>query len=376
MNDEWPNVLREVHLLGGVYAVNSPENKEKVLIFPNTLDKKAAVLSLKSFGQLYVDLNRFGLKTIATEFLYDAIHFDGSSLPEFRFYHDFKSNQWAHDHAIQAWGQISISSYRSQNGHLFDLSKRIQHMTNSLNNSFFELSISYRNQLNARVVKNDLKIGQKFEDAFSHLIYDKFQIFLFNACILRDYLSEFVFHYVISNEIKTEKHMTTTSRIYNKYYKDRDVETEFEKYFKEICSPIGWLHKLGAYRNLVMHACPLSMPNKRAWIRLGTINLSDEKKLPRIIAPIPKNPDLISIERNKFEFFSDFTGLIDQYFDRSNDESESIDLLEYSIDVMENFSKLLCETIPLSPLEGQMMVFGRHNIIGEIKIVTGIDKKP
>ena len=84
------------------------------------------------------------------------------------------------------------------------------------------------------------------------------------------------------------------------------------------------------------------MPNKRAWIRLGAINLSDEKKLPRIIAPIPKNPDLISIERNKFEFFSDFTGLIDQYFDRSNDESESIDLLEYSIDVMENFSKLLC----------------------------------
>ena len=83
------------------------------------------------------------------------------------------------------------------------------------------------------------------------------------------------------------------------------------------------------------------MPNKRAWIRLGAINLSDEKKLPRIIAPIPKNPDLISIERNKFEFFSDFTGLIDQYFDRSNDESESIDLLEYSIDVMENFSKLL-----------------------------------
>ncbi len=133
---------------------------------------------------------------------------------------------------------------------------------------------------------------------------------------------------------------------------------------------------MGAYRNLVMHACPLSMPNKRAWIRLGAINLSDEKKLPRIIAPIPKNPDLISIERNKFEFFSDFTGLIDQYFDRSNDESESIDLLEYSIDVMENFSKLLCETIPLSPLEGQMMVFDRHNIIGEIKIVTGINKKP
>lgn len=375
MNHDWPQVLREVHLLGGAYAISSPEKKDKVFIFPNTFDNKSPVITLKSFGQLYIALDRFGTKAIGSEFLYDAIHFDGSSLPEFRFYHDYKSNQWAHDYARQSWGEISVSSYRLQNGHLFDLSKRIQHMITSLNNSFFELSMSYRNQLNARVIKKDLKIGQKFDDAFSHLIYDKFQIFLFNACILRDYLSEFVFHYVIPNEIKTEKHMTTTSRIYKKYYKDRGVETEFDKYFKEICSSTGWLHKLGSYRDLVMHACPLSMPNKRAWIRLGAISLSDAKQLPRIIAPIPKSPDLISTERNKFEFFTDFTGLIDQYFDRSNDESESIDLLEYSVEVMQNFAKLLCETIPLSPIEGQMMIFGRHNIIGEVKITSSVDNK-
>lgn len=370
MDQDWPNVLRYVHLLGGAYAVNSPENKDKVFIFPNTFDNKQAVLTLESFGQLYIGLNRFGTKTIGADFLYHTNHFDGSSLPEFRFYHDYKSKQWSHDYASQAWGEISVSSYRLQNGHLFDLSKRIQHLVNSLNNSFLDLSMSYRNQLNARVVKNELKIGQKFDDAFSHLIYDKFQIFLFNACILRDYLSEFVFHYVLPNEIKTEKHMTTTSRIYKKYFKERDVQTDFDKYFKQICSSEGWLHKLGAYRDLVMHACPLSMPNKRSWIRLEAVDLSDNRQLPRIIAPIPKNPDEISIERNKFEFFTDFTRFIDQYFDRSNNESESIDLLEYSVEVMQEFAKLLCETIPLSPIKGQMMIFGPHNIIGKVKITS------
>lgn len=370
MDQDWPYVLREVHLLGGAYAINSPEKKDTVIVFPNTFDNKQAKLTLKSFGQLYSGLNRFCTKPIGVNFLYHTNHFDGSSLPEFRFYHDYKSKQWSHDYARQAWGEISISAYRFQQGHLFDLSKRIQHMVDSINNSFFDLSISYRNQLNARIVNNDLKIGQKFDDAFSHLIYDKFQIFLFNACILRDYLAEFVFHYVIPNEIKIEKHMTTTSRIYKKYYKDRDVQTDFDKYFKKICSPDGWLHKLGAYRDLVMHACPLSMPNKRAWIRLETTNLFDNKQLPRIIAPIPKNPDSISIERNKFEFFTDFTRLIDQYFDRSNDESESIDLLEYSVEVMQYFGELLCETIPLSPIKGQMMMFGPHNIIGEVKIIS------
>lgn len=368
MNNDWPLVRREIHLLGGAYAINSPEKKNQIFVFPNTFDNKFPIIPLSSFGQLYISLNRYGTKVIGSEFLYHKIHFDGSDLPEFRFYHDYKTYQWAHNYAKQAWGEISISSYRMKNGHLFDLSKRIQYMINSLNNSFFDLSISYRNQLNARVVRNDLKIGQKFEDAFSHLIYDKFQIFLFNACILRDYIAEFVFHYVIPKEIRTEKHMTTTSRIYNKYYKDRDVHTDFDKYFKKICSPTGWLHQLGAYRDLVMHACPLSMPNKRAWIRLDAINLLDDKQLPRIIAPIPKSPDSIKFERNKFEFFTDFEKLINQFFDRSNDESESIDLLEYSVNIMENFSALLCKTIALSPIKGQMMVFGPHNIKGDIKI--------
>ena len=50
---DWPIVFREVHLLGGGYAINSPEEKDKVFIFPNTLTNQTAVLTLKNFNQLY-----------------------------------------------------------------------------------------------------------------------------------------------------------------------------------------------------------------------------------------------------------------------------------------------------------------------------------
>lgn len=365
---DWPIVFREVHLLGGGYAINSPEEKDKVFIFPNTLTNQTAVLTLKNFNQLYSSLNSLGHKVIGVNFLYHEMHFDGSSLPEYRFYHDYKNETWAHTEARQKWGEISNSAYRMQKGHLWDLSKRIQYVIDTINNSFYDLSIIYRKQLNAKVIKNDLKIGQKFEDAFSSLIYDKFQIFLFNACILRDYIAEYVFHYIVPNDIKTDKHMNTTSRIYKKYYEKRTVTSEFDKYFKDICSPTGWLHKLGVYRDVVMHACPLSMPNKKAWVRLDSINLIGSQQAPRIIAPIPRNPELIKLERNNYEFFQDFTKQVDQFFDRSNDEDKSIDLLEYSLEVMQNFSKLLWETIYLSPVQGEIMAFGPHNIIGDIKI--------
>lgn len=365
---DWPTVIREVHLLGGGYAINSPDKRDKVFIFPHTLSNKNAVLAIEHFNYLYRDLRRLGLNPIGTEFTYFESQFDGSDLPEWRFNYSYKKNVWAHSDARQKWGEISNSAYDLQKGHLWDLSKRIQYAIDTLNNSFQYLSVIYRKQLNARVVCKQLKIGQRFQDAFSSLIYEQFQVFLFNACILRDYLSEFVFHYLIPDERKTDKHMTTTSKIYKKYYQGRTFKSEFDNYFKEICSDIGWLHKLGVYRDLVMHACPLSMPNKKAWIRLGSIDLKGGQEFPIIIAPIPKNPELIKLERNSFKFFKDFMNQAEMFFDQSNEKEDSIDLLEYSVEIMGQFSKLLWELIESSPVKGEMIHFGEHNIIGEIKI--------
>ncbi|WP_434145436.1 hypothetical protein [Photobacterium leiognathi] len=161
--------------------------------------------------------------------------------------------------------------------------------------------------------------------------------------------------------------MTTTSKIYNKYYKNREVTSDYDIYFKNICSSNGWLNELGVYRDLVMHACPLSMPKQRVWIRTGTLQLLDNKLLPQIIAPIPKDPLSLKNERNSFKYFNDFEQQANAFFNQANDEDESIDILSYAINVMDNFSELLWLTIEQSPLEGIQQTFGPHNIIGKVR---------
>jgi hypothetical protein len=219
-------------------------------------------------------------------------------------------------------------------------------------------------------ITDGFKDNERFENGYSSYIYDSFQHFIFDACMLRDYISEFVFHYVVPQEVKlNEKHMTTTSKIYNKYFKNRDVSSGYEVYFKDICSLDGWLNELGVYRDLVMHACPLSMPKQRVWIRTATVELPGNKLLPQIIAPIPKNPLELKQDRNSFKHFSDFEQQVNEFFTQSNNPDESIDILLYALNMMDNFSELIWRTIEQSPLNGMQQTFGPHNMIGGVREV-------
>jgi hypothetical protein len=289
--------------------------------------------------------------------------------PEWRSYASFNDKRWAHVEAGWKWGQISYQAYKKERGHLWDLSKRIQHQISTLNNTFRSLSLAYRGQLNSKI-KDDFKAGDRFENGYSLYIYDAFQHFLFDACMLRDYISEFVFHYVVPSELKArDVHMTTTAKIFNGFYKNREVQSDFDRYFKEICGQDGWLNMLSLYRDLVMHACPLSMPKQQVWIRCEATELLGGKLLPRIVAPIPNDPLALKTERNSFEFFRDFQKQADDFFGKSNNQDTSIDLLEYSCVVMDEFSKLLWLSAEQSPLEGEIMSFGPHNIIGDVRTI-------
>lgn len=38
----WPIVYREIHLLGGAFLVNAPEDSESVILHPHTINKKTS----------------------------------------------------------------------------------------------------------------------------------------------------------------------------------------------------------------------------------------------------------------------------------------------------------------------------------------------
>ncbi|WP_429170604.1 hypothetical protein, partial [Aeromonas rivipollensis] len=109
----------------------------------------------------------------------------------------FTLSPWANIEACWTWSNIGNEAYTQQNGHLWDLSKRISHQATLLNKTLRDLSLAYRNQLFSIV--ESFKPDNKFINGFSDDIYAKFQHFLYDACVLRDYISEFVFHYVVVN---------------------------------------------------------------------------------------------------------------------------------------------------------------------------------
>ena len=79
---------------------------------------------------------------------------------------------------------------------LWDTASRIGHQLRVCDWRLREISEAYSTQLLARLKRKDFKIGTRFEDGFTWLTYLSLQSFLVDACILRDYLSEFAAEYI------------------------------------------------------------------------------------------------------------------------------------------------------------------------------------
>lgn len=367
----WPISGRDVHFLGGIHAINLPSSNQ-VKVYPSTIDGKSAVITIPTYQKLYEGLAQVGLsELVGTEFYTDVSHTDGSAPSEWRTHTAYKSKPWSHTEAIWHWSHVSNQGHKLKEAFLWDIAKRISHQISTLNESFKVLSHRYRKQLMGRCIREKIEIGSKFEDGFSKEIYSSFQHFLFDACTLRDYLSEFIFHFILTDEEKLGvQHMNITSRIFKKYFKDKSQPTVFRANFKNACDKNGWLNILGSYRDLVTHACPMSMAGGHLWIRVESITLNEGKLLPKIVAPIPLNPEAIKLERNTLESFDKFDQKLKEFFGQSNDEKQSHDILTYSKTVMANFSSFIWELAEESPYKGIKHTITDNDVIGKIKIVN------
>ncbi|BBO28031.1 hypothetical protein AltI4_24190 [Alteromonas sp. I4] len=319
---------------------------------------------------MYDGLKKIGLNNfIGTEFFISPDNYDGRVPPEWRTQTRYENIPWSHSEAERRWSNIAYEGYAKKNAFLWDISKRISHQIRTVNESFKALAFSYRRQLSARVKEENIDLDSRFEDGYSSKIFDAFQHFLFDICSLRDYLSEFIFYFILSEEEKSgASHMTTTSRIYKKFFKDKEQRTTLRNYFKNGCSEKGWLNALGAYRDLVVHACPLSMAGGKVMLRMDSVSITGGKLLPQIFAPIPNNPEEITVERSSFQSFNSFESKVSEFFDRANDKHNSLDILTYAFEVMTNFSEFLWLILKDSPFKGKQITITEKDIVGDIRL--------
>lgn len=367
MNENWPICGRIAHLLGGAIATNQPNDKA-VLIWPTTLDGKRVEISLSSYQKFYEDIQGLGCQIIGIDFYTHTLEATGVAPPEWRYYARDLANAWLHWETRQKWSEVGFHAAKNNNGLLYDIANRIRYQLAAVSERLRFLSCSYQDQLNARTVKGDFKPAVKFEDGYTKKIYLNFHSFLFDSCILRNYLAEFVYNYSENGYRRTDGVEITTAagliKVLNKISAPNIIEQEFIS----ITSEAGWLFKLGAYRDLVMHAAPLAIAHKKLFAVCDTIDLVQDKKLPVIRCPLPEDPSLISRIRASRTEYSKYLEKLEDFIKASQGEIPKFDCLQYAHEVIAQLTCLSLKVMSLSPIPPQKIYLTKTDIIGDIEI--------
>ncbi len=354
MHKEWPFCHREVHLLGGAVAINEAESKE-VTIWPSTMERKIAVIKIDEYWKLYEGIMKYGFGIVGVEFITHASECNGESPPQWR---SFSKNGkiWENWNVSQSWSMISSEAHKAKNGLAYDLSNRISYQLNSVSQSLQDLSISYRNQLNASVVKEKFEYQGRFKDMFTEIVYRKFHSFLFDACILRDYLCEFMYYFSENGErVKPDLHITTAGK-YFKLLKKYDYLNSLEKEVLDAMSG-GWIFELGAYRDLVMHSAPISIASHQLFCIQEQNVMPEEKHVQLIRFPIPSNPDELYKVRVQKDNFDRYIEQFEVLAKMAVEDYGKYDCLEYSTGVVEKLSKLAGKIVKISPVKPRIKTF-------------------
>lgn len=349
MKSDWPVCGRRVFLSGGPIATIEPQSDE-VIIWPKNKNGNLGLIKLDTYSKLYSALQKVNLTIIGVEFTTNLGEFTGELPKQFRGY--IKTDKiWSNWDAINKWSGISLSSFKNKNGFSYDLSNRIKFQLDSINNRLKNLAVSYQNQLNALVLKDSFKNGQRFQDGYTDFVYQEFHSFLFDAGILRDNLCEYVYNFSNGGACKLDEKEITTAGGLMKILNKMTEHTELEFYLKKEMSSGGWLYELGHYRDLVMHSAPINIASHNLYAIHEFITAMNSKEIPSVRFPLPANPEKLYRERCKKNDFNKYIEHFKELTRISIEDRGAYDCLEYAHKIFGLLTNLSLEVAKQSPFK-------------------------
>ncbi len=352
-DEEWPHVVREVHLLGGGRAYNFKGSH--VDIKPDRIEGGGIRLTLLRFDALFSGIESIGLKVVGCDFFTHGGELDGSSPPQWRT-KCFGNLGWLCTDQGYHWSFIGYAAFKAKHGVLCDIAYRVSHQIKACEWRLRQLSESYQEQLNSRLNDGKFEHGKQFANGYTSLSYLAVQSFLVEACILRDYLVEFYWAALPEGGEKINKKVTTMGGLL-KAWKSSSTISKVGREIKTCAAEDGWLFELGAYRDLVVHAAPLAHADKTLYAVCQAIELPEGRKFPGIKLPLPSDPDSISGERNSGRYFKDGELNFARFSNAIEDVDSAKDALEYAHLTMQLISSLASSVSKLSPFEPKMPEF-------------------
>lgn len=345
VNMDWMPVIRELHLSGGCRAFNGMD--PQVSISPPTLDDKKAIIKLSEFNHLYKDIKSLKLRIIGCDFFTSQEEAKSLQPPQWRTYCEAQET-WNCTEQGDTWSFISNSAFELKNGVLWDSASRISHQIRACEWRLRQLSESYADQLRSsleRARDNE----SRFKDGYTSLCYLSFQSFLVDACILRDYLSEFYWEAI--EKSKDSKKVTTLSGLL-KHWKAHPPTDSAGKEIAASAKKGQWLFEIGAYRDLVVHTAPLAQAGKSLFAVVCHNELSHGKVLPGIKLPLPDSPTELINERVSGRYFQDPNLNFARYLNAVEDIHRCRDALEYAhlcMQLLGAMSRSISKASPITP---------------------------
>ena len=363
---EWP-AIRIIHLSGGCYAINKQD--PMVIFEPPTLNGKQYQISIDGYGAVYQVLESLGIRIIGVDFYSNDFEVEGILQQKWISYNKTIYSSWLIENSAEKWANIGYAAFERKNGKLWDIGSRIGYQLKVCNWRLREISEAYINQLFAKVKAKNFEPGETYIDGFSWLSYLAIQSFLVDACILRDYLSEFMYEFIYKDEVDLGGQRITTMGALKKNVINKIMDPDdFTLELKNEIGKEGWITLLGYYRDLVVHSAPLAQAEKQLFSICDKIDLPQNVCLPIIRCPIPKNPKNIVHSRSKGIHFADFDNQLNSFLKAANGDEQAIDGLDYAHSVLGKLAILSEKIAVKSPIAPEKPTFDDSNIIGGITI--------
>lgn len=346
--------LRCIHLLGGCRAHHYAGNW--IRLEPLALDVSELIVEVSEYAAAYAALHRIGLPVIGVDFYSDPAQVQDIRPPDWRSYLQSANTSWLCAAQADAWSQIAYGAVRQTRGHFWDVASRVSYQLRACQWRFRQLSEAYEQQLSAIVRSRKFKIGSWIVDEFTWLAYLAVQSFLIDACVLRDYLAE-CRAMILTPPIQASRKVTDLATLRDLYLSKIDPILEIDKELTAATEQGGWLFRLSAYRNLVVHYAPIASAGRDLYSYSLIRYLHNGGELPSVKLPIPSEPRKIIENRRTGSYLEDPDANYARFLNALKDPDSASDSLEYSWGVLGNLAMLASKLSEISPVAPRIPKF-------------------
>jgi hypothetical protein len=359
--EQWYNVTRIVHLVGGLRAINKAGSEVAIPLGSND---PIPTFSIDKYHDLPWALISLGFKIIGIDYYETSQQVQGYYPPIWYPFHADQENKDTSLNAENKWSWLANAAFKAEKIELMDICSRIAFEIRACNLRLRQLSEAYNVELWSLCEQQRFSPG-KGETLNSFSIYLETHDLLRELCTLRDYLAEFVANFVLKSSLSTDNRIRLMTslrrRIAEAKITDNSIANELYEITNE--SEGGWLAKLSAYRDLVVHYVPLGQAIRKEFVVRRFLPGSNLGNLPSIYFPIPSNPFSVKQARSKGSPFETVSEWIEA---SKQDDSSAPDALEYCLRSVGNMMSLACKIAKEAPISPEMPTFVKGGHIEEV----------